>query len=136
IIGTFTLNQKQRLAFLIIVNARIQRILNPQLAPFRLIIAGPGGTGKSQMYSAVKTFYAASELFGELAFTAPTGIAASNIGGSTVSAELSLRVTDKSLMAHNSPSLATLAERLQHIKTLIIDEFFFMGCYDFELSSR
>ncbi|KAF9014639.1 hypothetical protein BDZ89DRAFT_962684 [Hymenopellis radicata] len=134
--GVFTLNRKQRLAFLLIVNARIQRIINPQLVPFRLIVAGPGGTGKSQMYSAVKTFYAASQLFGELAFTAPTGIAASNIGGSTVSAELSLRVSDQSLMANNSPSLATLTERLQFVKTLVIDEFFFMGCHQFELSSR
>ncbi|KAF9055463.1 hypothetical protein BDZ89DRAFT_897718, partial [Hymenopellis radicata] len=100
----YTLNRAQRLAFLLIVNSRLRVLTNPQRPPFRLIVAGPGGTGKSRLYDAIKTFYTALKLEHELTFTAPTGIAAANIGGSTVSAELSLRVALKSLLAANSRS--------------------------------
>ncbi|KAF9013778.1 hypothetical protein BDZ89DRAFT_1142466 [Hymenopellis radicata] len=120
----YTLNREQRLAFLLIANSRLQLLGNPGRAPYRLVVAGPGGTGKSRMYDA------------ELTFTAPTGIAAANIGGSTVAAELSLRVALKSLLAKNSRSLATLSERLQYTKMLIIDEFLFMGTSQFEKASR
>ncbi|KAF9013822.1 hypothetical protein BDZ89DRAFT_897678, partial [Hymenopellis radicata] len=84
------LNAEQQLAFLLIVSNRLQLLSDPQRPPFRIIVAGPGGTGKSRMYDAIKTFYTALNLEHELTFTAPTGIAAANIGGSTVSAELSL----------------------------------------------
>ncbi|KAJ6498549.1 hypothetical protein C8R47DRAFT_971703, partial [Mycena vitilis] len=101
-----------------------------------LIIGGPGGTGKSHIYDALKSFYDEVELRPELNFTAPTGVAASNIHGSTVHHELSLRTKYSDLTKNNSEPLKNLVARLQSTRTLIIDEFFFLGCADFEKVSR
>ncbi|KIK71597.1 hypothetical protein GYMLUDRAFT_149201, partial [Collybiopsis luxurians FD-317 M1] len=62
----------------------------PESGPFRIIIAGPGGTGKSHIYDALRSFYNAVNLNHELVFTAPTGVAASNIGASTTASYASL----------------------------------------------
>ncbi|KAJ7128754.1 hypothetical protein C8R43DRAFT_828902, partial [Mycena crocata] len=58
--------------------------------PFRMIIAGPGGAGKSHLYDAVKAFYDEVGILDELNFTAPTGVSASNIHGSTIHHQLAL----------------------------------------------
>ncbi|KAJ7711762.1 hypothetical protein B0H16DRAFT_1239224, partial [Mycena metata] len=137
VIDKFTLNKKQRLAFLLKVNARMEHIApNVERPPFRLIIGGPGGTGKSHIYDALKVFYSEVDLLPELNFTAPTGVSASNIHGSTVHHELSLRTSYKVLIKNNSAPLQALVDRLESTRTLIIDEFFFLGCADFEKISR
>lgn len=101
-----------------------------------MIIGGPGGTGKSHIYDALKAFYEEHEILDELNFTAPTGVSASNIHGSTVHHELSLRTPYSSLTKSNSSSLKSLVQRLESTRTLIIDEFFFLGCSDFDKISR
>ncbi|KAJ6532901.1 hypothetical protein DFH09DRAFT_828431, partial [Mycena vulgaris] len=58
--------------------------------PFRVILGGPGGAEKSHIYDALRAFYKEVEKLAELNFTAPTGVSASNIRGSTVHHELSL----------------------------------------------
>ncbi|KAJ7091754.1 hypothetical protein C8R44DRAFT_581357, partial [Mycena epipterygia] len=133
----FTLNKKQRLAFFLKINDRMQCLLpNPHRKPFRLIIGGPGGTGKSHIYDATKAFYDEVGILGELNFTAPTGVSASNIHGSTTHHQLSLRTKYPDLTKDNSSPLKLLVTRLEPTCTLIIDEFFFMGCKDFEKLSR
>ncbi|KIY65097.1 hypothetical protein CYLTODRAFT_357386 [Cylindrobasidium torrendii FP15055 ss-10] len=100
-----------------------------------MIIGGPGGTGKSHIYQAVREFHEAIGKGNELAFTAPTGVAASNIGGNTVHSELSLNIGDKH-MTPTSIALSNLRERLESTKTLIIDEVYFLGCSAFEKVRR
>ncbi|KIY65052.1 hypothetical protein CYLTODRAFT_337883, partial [Cylindrobasidium torrendii FP15055 ss-10] len=95
--------------------------------PFRLIIGGPGGTGKSHIYQAVREFYEHVGKEDELTFTAPTGVAASNIGGSTVHSELSLNIPPRN-MTTKSLALDHLRSRLEKTKTLVIDEVYFLGC--------
>jgi hypothetical protein len=87
VIEHFTLNPKQKLAFLLKVDNRIRR-LDPttEHKPFCLIIGGSGGTGKSHIYDALRVFYEVG-LLHELTFTAPTGVAASNVRGSTTHSE-------------------------------------------------
>ncbi|KAJ7161273.1 hypothetical protein C8R43DRAFT_858244, partial [Mycena crocata] len=80
----FTLNKKQCLAFFLKVDDRMKCLYsNPDRKPFRMIIGGPGGTGKSHIYDALKAFYDEIGRISELNFTAPTGVSASNIHGST-----------------------------------------------------
>lgn len=103
--------------------------------PFRVILGGPGGAGKSHIYDALRAFYKEIEKLAELNFT-PTGVSASNIHDSTVHHELSLRTPYSTLMKNNSAPLQSLVDRLESTCTLIIDEFFFLGCADFEKISR
>ncbi|KAJ7467136.1 hypothetical protein FB451DRAFT_1013304, partial [Mycena latifolia] len=137
VIGKFTLNKKQCLAFLLKINDRMQCLVpNPNRKPFRMIIGGPGGTGKSHIYDALRAFYDEVGSLHELNFTAPTGVSASNIHGSTVHHELSLRTLSSVLTKNNSVPLQSLVARLEPTRTLIIDKFFFLGCGDFEKISR
>ncbi|KAJ7826740.1 hypothetical protein B0H13DRAFT_1451055, partial [Mycena leptocephala] len=133
----FTLNRKQRLAFFLKVDDRMKCLMhNPDRKPFRLIIAGPGGAGKSHLYDALKAFYDELGILSELNFTAPTGVSASNIFGSTVHQELALRTKYSALTKNNSKPLKALIARLESTRTLVIDEYFFLGCDDFEKISR
>ncbi|KAJ7592801.1 hypothetical protein C8J56DRAFT_779175, partial [Mycena floridula] len=138
IIEKYTLNRKQCLAFLLPVthrmtapdsNDNVQR-------PFRMIIGGPGGTGKSHVYDALRAFYEQLRMKHELNFTVPTGVSASNIGGSTIHSELSLRTASSTLTKSNSKALKELVARLEATQTLIVDEYFFLGCKDWEKASR
>ncbi|KAJ7574197.1 hypothetical protein C8J56DRAFT_733304, partial [Mycena floridula] len=89
----FTLNKRQQLAFLLKVDNRMCSECLPQdpdRKPYCLIIDGPGGTGKSHIYDALRAFYSELGILAELTFTAPTDVAASNIEGSTIHSELSL----------------------------------------------
>ncbi|KAJ7264730.1 hypothetical protein C8J57DRAFT_1069851, partial [Mycena rebaudengoi] len=78
VIEHFTLNPKQKLAFLLRVDNHIRRLDSPtaEHKPFRLIIGGSGGTGKSHIYDALQAFYDKVGLLHELTFT---GVAASNV---------------------------------------------------------
>ncbi|KAJ7572016.1 hypothetical protein C8J56DRAFT_809890, partial [Mycena floridula] len=138
IIQKFTLNRKQRLAFLLHITHQMEsRLASTQdREPFRMIIGGPRGTGKSHVYDALRAFYEQLGILGELTFTAPTGVSASNINGSTIHSELSLRTNWESLVKANSKSLKELTSRLEPTRTLIVDEFFFLGCQDWEKASR
>jgi hypothetical protein len=66
-------------------------IPDPDRKPFRILIGCSGGTGKSHVYDALKAFYNEVGILPELNFTAPTGVAASNIHGSTTHQELALQ---------------------------------------------
>ncbi|KIY60793.1 hypothetical protein CYLTODRAFT_384937 [Cylindrobasidium torrendii FP15055 ss-10] len=92
-----------------------------------MIIGGPGGTGKSHVYQAIREFFTCLGKQKELTFTAPTGVAASNIGGSTVHSEISLNMKD-SLMSPTSTGISNLRDRLEHTTILVIDEIYFLGC--------
>ncbi|THV04236.1 hypothetical protein K435DRAFT_582102, partial [Dendrothele bispora CBS 962.96] len=133
IIEKFTLNEKQELAFLLCVSHRMFR---PDGVPFRIIIGGPGGTGKSHIYNALRMFYEANKIGYELAFTAPTGIAASNIGASTTASFLALRTRYDDLIHKRKGILEQVRKRLEGVRTLIIDEFYFLGCNDFQAVSK
>ena len=63
------------------------------------MIAGPGGTGKSQVFDAIRDFYTLLDHAYQLKITAPTGLTANNIGGSTIHSEGSLHVSRKALHA-------------------------------------
>ncbi|KAF9017146.1 hypothetical protein BDZ89DRAFT_888318, partial [Hymenopellis radicata] len=132
----FTLNTRQKLAFLLIIDSRMNPLRQVNRSPFRMIIGGSGGTGKSHLYDALRAFYQEFEQQAELKFTAPTGIAALNVRGSTTHFETCINTREKTLIAPNSKPAKAMVHRFRQTKTLIIDEFFFMGCGEFEKMSR
>lgn len=137
VVERFTLNSKQKLAFLLQVDNRIRR-LDPasENKPFRLLMGGSGGTGKSHVYDALRAFYDEVSLLHELTFTAPTGVAASNVRGSTTHSEAAIRVPWQTLTKPNSKSLKALVARLEGTATFIVDECYFLSCEDAETLSR
>jgi hypothetical protein len=105
----FTLNRKQRLFFFLKVDDHMKWLIpNADRKPFRIIIGGPGGAGKSHVYNTLKVFYDEVGILPELNFTAPTGVAASNILGSTTHQELALRTKYTDLTKNNSKPLKAL----------------------------
>ncbi|KIY62961.1 hypothetical protein CYLTODRAFT_360717, partial [Cylindrobasidium torrendii FP15055 ss-10] len=94
--------------------------------PFRMIIGGPGGTGKSHIYQAIREFYAEIKNEGQLLFMAPTGVAAANIGGSTIASTLSTMMRDDQMKSNKAKE--SMAARLEGVTMLVIDEMFFVGC--------
>lgn len=106
IIKEDTLNAKQTLAFRIIAMSFISMMqdiakgLKPSLpgysAPLRLLMTGPGGTGKTHI---VKSLQKVMESYGcahNIRFLAPTGSAAALIDGMTIHKGLCIRVKCKS----------------------------------------
>ncbi|KAI3997998.1 hypothetical protein K525DRAFT_181826, partial [Schizophyllum commune Loenen D] len=61
-------------------------------SPLRLLVTGPGGTGKSRIFNAWTEFYTELALLEEFRLTAPTGVVASDIGGCTIHSEAALCV--------------------------------------------
>lgn len=136
VVHCLTLNKRQKLAFLLKVHNRMTTMSDPGRKPHCLIIGGPGGTGKSHIYEALRVFYEEMGCPWELNFTAPTGVSSSNVSGSTIHFELGLRRSWAELVKPNSKSLQEISSRLAATKTLVVDEFFFLGCSDWELLSR
>lgn len=117
-----------------VVEARIEKRRNPTRTPFRMIIGGPGGTGKSHIYQAIREFYGAVDKKQELTFMAATGVAAANIGGSTIASLLSTMVPDEKMKGNAAKQ--NIAARLEGVTMLVIDEVYFLGCSDVARASR
>ena len=74
LVQKYTLNTDQTLAFLLYADHHAKKIDNPDLEPICMVIGGPGGTGKSQIFDVLHEFY---KLLGhslQLKVTAPTGL--------------------------------------------------------------
>ena len=78
-ISKYTLNKEQERAFRIIAN----HASNPRSAQLKMYIGGMGGTGKSQVLKALSHFFELRREANRFVIVAPTGTAASLLGGST-----------------------------------------------------
>jgi len=90
----FSLNYKQTCAFKIISTHFIKRFIvkNSSEKPLRMLMTGPGGTGKTHVVKAlqkVMKFYGCEH---KIRFLAPTGSAASLIDGMTVHKGLGIKI--------------------------------------------
>jgi PIF1-like helicase len=103
IIKKETLNTKQQIAFRIIASAffkllddqknGINKITEPNFRPYlRLLLSGPGGTGKTHVVRAIQQVMDAYGYQHKIRFLAPSGSAASLIDGMTVHKGLSIKV--------------------------------------------
>ncbi|KIJ35321.1 hypothetical protein M422DRAFT_180917, partial [Sphaerobolus stellatus SS14] len=89
LIEKYTLNEEQKFAFLLFTDQH-RREIETELPALRMVLGGPGGAGKSQVFDAIKEFYSQMGHAFQIKITAPTGLAANNVGGSTIHSETSL----------------------------------------------
>jgi len=87
-----------------------------------MIMLGTASTGKSYLINAIRHVFSLTRQTHALKVTAPTGIAASNICGSTIHSLLSL--LNENLMG---ACLHALQDTMKDIRLLIIDEYSFLS---------
>lgn len=110
----FSLNLNQSRAFRIISNHYIERYINSNLneKPLRMLMTGPGGTGKTHVVKAVKRVMANYGCGHRIRFLAPTGSAASNIDGMTVHKGLGIKIAKKDGRGKGGREIGESAEDL------------------------
>lgn len=121
VVNEWNLNAQQSLAVRLIV----EKSLAPLSDPLRLIVSGQGGTGKSRVIQAVSDFFRRKNQSRRLRLASYTGIAARNIGGSTLHSSLNLSSFSR---ANNATAKAELVAMWQGVDFLFIDEFSMLGC--------
>jgi Helitron helicase-like domain at N-terminus/PIF1-like helicase len=92
-----TLNSQQWKAYLIVArkfveNENLRRQGLELDTPLRLLLTGPGGTGKSHVVNTLRRLMAAYGVDHKLRLLAPTGSAAQGIGASTIHKSLGIQV--------------------------------------------
>ena len=88
----WTLNTEQARTFKIIASHLVES------KPLRMYLDGPGGTGKSRVIHALTDLFRRRNQSRRLRLAAFTGVAAKNIGGTTLHTALCLSLTKKSQM--------------------------------------
>ena len=128
VINSFTLIPDQEIIFKSICTAFIDN------SHKLLKIIGMGGTGKSQIINSFKMLFSQCPFLGTLAVVAPTGIAATNIGGSTIHSYFKTNVHKfKATKPLDLPSIKLDTQiRLFSIKLILIDEVYMVSYETFE----
>ena len=115
----FTLNELQTVVFKTIAEHSYSE--EPQL---RMFVAGPGGTGKSWIIDALRTFFRVQNQSHRLRVAAYTGVASKNIHGMTLHSALCLNKHNK----RSAKAKADLIAMWRKVNYLIIDEVSMVGC--------
>jgi len=101
IVQCFTLNDKQRIAFLICAQRFKELLLSEQQSPatpqkpLQMCLTGPGGTGKTHVVNALRELMSRYGRAYRIRLLAPTGGAASLIGGQTIHSGLGISVVER-----------------------------------------
>ncbi|KAF8575304.1 hypothetical protein K439DRAFT_1270377, partial [Ramaria rubella] len=138
LIEKFTLNYEQTLAFLIVADQHGREMTSPQ-PQLHMMIGGPGGAGKYQVFDAIGEFYDQLHHADQLKITAPTGLSANNVHGSTTHSEGALHVSRKSMRAEGCQGErlhSNLEDCFRGITLMITDEIYFLGAADNGLLSE
>ena len=109
---------------------------NSRIEPYRVFLSGPGGVGKSHVIRLIQSdTIKLLRLSGEIdptdvsvLLTAPTGVAAFNIGGMTLHSAFLLGSGQLGFQQLSNEKTNTLRYRLSKLKLLIIDEVSMVGC--------
>ena len=125
-----TLNDKQRDVFYKVRQWCLQKVSGQKPEPFRVFITGGAGTGKSHLIKAIH--YEATRLLSQVAsapdkvtmlLTAPTGIAAFNLGGGTIHNTFSIGIDVKlPYTPLGEEKVSTVRANLGDLQILVIDE--------------
>ena len=110
---------------------------NKKIQPYQVFLSGPGGVGKSHVIrliqSDTKRIFSLSRQFKPtditVLLTAPTGVAAFNIGGMTVHSALLLRTSKYSNCGDSLTfdKLNSVRSKLENLQLIIIDEVSMVG---------
>ncbi|KZV61110.1 hypothetical protein PENSPDRAFT_548391, partial [Peniophora sp. CONT] len=123
IVKKSTLNQEQERAFRIIAN---HSLLGAMADPLRMYIGGMAGTGKSQVIKALIKFFEARGKSFAFLILAPTGSAASLVGGSTYHSALGFRGANPG--DEGMTTQQAIKARLKAVEYIFIDEISMVDC--------
>ncbi len=120
---TFSLNEEQDRAFRMITEHSQH---TSKAEPLRMLLTGPGGTGKSRVIDAVQKFFSETKQPRRVRTASYTGVAARNVNGMTLHAALCLnqRTTKKA----STKTQRDLISMWEGVDFLIIDEVSMLGC--------
>ncbi|KAF5367284.1 hypothetical protein D9615_010468 [Tricholomella constricta] len=129
VIADFTLNKEQQRAFTIVANHAV----NPSSEPLKMYIGGMGGTGKTQVLTALSAFFDIRKEPHRFVVVAPTGTAASLLGGSTY--HYMFGISD--MHEQTNTQLAQVRSRLTGVDYVFFDEVSMLSCRDlYAISAR
>jgi hypothetical protein len=120
-INQYTLNTEQERAFRIIAN----HASNPHAPQLKMYVAGMGGTGKSQVLKALSYFFELRNEAYRFVVVAPTGAAASLLGGSTYHYMFGINEHSGTLS-----NLAKVRSRLAGVDYVFFDEVSMLSARD------
>jgi hypothetical protein len=118
----FSLNKEQERAYRIVTN----HASNPLSEQLKMIIAGMGGTGKSQVIKALKAFFHHRKEAHRFMIVAPTGNAAALLGGSTYHSAFGINERVES----SQKALNALRDRLIGVEYVFFDEVSMLSARD------
>ncbi|EJD36384.1 hypothetical protein AURDEDRAFT_74277, partial [Auricularia subglabra TFB-10046 SS5] len=122
VVKEFTLNEEQAQAFRLVANHSLSRQGNP----LRMMLSGPGGTGKSRVIQALKYWFDMRNQSRRFRLCSYTGVAANNISGMTLHAALSLSRSNNGRMSAGVKH--DLTAMWDGVDYLFIDEVSMVGC--------
>ena len=109
-------------------------IINNTMEQLLLFVTGGAGVGKSFIIRTVQEMLIRMEQQNPILLTAPTGIAAYNIGGITIHSAFSLPVEHHKTADYiplRAEKLQTLRYKFRNIRYIIIDEISMVSCQNF-----
>ena len=121
----FTLNPEQAHAFRTVAEHSLVR--DGSRPPLRMLMHGPGGTGKSRIIEALSAFFESRDETRRLRLLAFTGVAARNISGMTLHMALQLSQLANMRKTTASRSRKELIELWTGVDYLFIDEVSMVG---------
>ena len=121
VVAKWTLNTEQKRAFEIVA----QHTMCEKPEQLLMYLGGPGGTGKSRVINALRDFFDLRNEARRFRLAAYTGVAARNIGGSTLHALLQMNESQRDISAKAKRDLAAMWDGVDY---LLIDELSMIGC--------
>ena len=111
------------------LGARQLEVVNKVSAGKSMFFTGPAGTGKSHVLNVLRTALRKTDLYRNTYFTAPTGIAACNIGGQTIHswAGVGLGAEDTEKLVGKIKGNKKNKKMWESAKILFIDEVSMLG---------
>ena len=94
----------------------------------RVMVQGTAGTGKSTLIKHISTTLTATLGNSSFMLLAPTGVAAYNVGGTTIHSALRIPIERKYFSQLSSAAKHDLQSQFQSCHFVIIDEFSMVGC--------
>lgn len=132
----FKLNKEQDRALQIVCG----NTLRTNGEKLKMYLGGVGGTGKSQVINAIVAFFNDTGRGRKIAVLAPTGTAASLVGGQTYHSFLHISRSDDEKndgKVMRTDEQQSQVQRIREVQFIIIDEVSMIGCQDlFKIASR